>query len=178
MYSQYDEFLKEETTNNEGKTFLTHERLVRARNSLTSLVRKGTLFTYIDPHLVERIGSLPATNNAVESLNAQLRVVLREHRGLSLERRVKAAYWWCYMEERLGLARHTFCPITRTSSQAPSSAAKPNTVAAHASAPSHARASSPGGTVPSVGPEVEPSRISTMPQSWGSFCGRWVQRSA
>lgn len=105
-------------------------------------MRKGTLFTYIDPHLVERIGSLPATNNAVESLNAQLRVVLREHRGLSLERRVKAAYWWCYMEERLGLARHTFCPITRTSSQAPSSAAKPNTVAAHAAAPSHARASS------------------------------------
>jgi hypothetical protein len=66
-------------------------------------VRKGTLFTYIDPHLVERIGSLPATNNAVESLNAQLRVVLREHRGLSLERRVKTVYWWCYM--------HTECPL-------------------------------------------------------------------
>lgn len=23
--------------------------------------------------------------------------MLREHRGLSLERRVKAVYWWCYM---------------------------------------------------------------------------------
>ena len=84
----YDGFLREETTGDDGRTFLTHERLVRARNSLTALVRQGTLFTYVDPELVER---------AVESLNAQLRAMLREHRGLSLERRVKAVYWWCYM---------------------------------------------------------------------------------
>lgn len=48
-------------------------------------------------------GALPATNNAVESLNGQLRHLLREHRGLSLERRVKAICWWCYM--------HTECPL-------------------------------------------------------------------
>ena len=35
----YDEFLKEETTNDEGRTSLTHERLVKARNSLTALVK-------------------------------------------------------------------------------------------------------------------------------------------
>jgi transposase-like protein len=35
----YDGFLREETTNDEGRTFLTHERLVKARNSLTSLAR-------------------------------------------------------------------------------------------------------------------------------------------
>lgn len=102
--SDYDEFLREETTNDEGRTFLTHERLVRARNSLTALVRQGTLFTYVDPDLVSRLGALPATNNAVESLNAQLRAMLREHRGLSLERRIKAVYWWCYM--------HTECPMS------------------------------------------------------------------
>lgn len=99
----YEEFLREETTSDEGRTFLTHERLVRARNSLTALVRQGTLFTYVDPELVDRLGPLPATNNAVESLNAQLRHLLREHRGLSLERRIKAVYWWCYM--------HTECPM-------------------------------------------------------------------
>ncbi len=99
----YDEFLGEETTNDEGRTFLTHERLVKARNSLTALVRQGTLFTYVDPDLVGRLGGLPATNNMVESLNAQLRHMLREHRGLSLERRIKAVYWWCYM--------HTECPL-------------------------------------------------------------------
>lgn len=99
----YDEFLREETTNDEGKTFLTHERLVKARNSLTALVRQNTLFTYVEPDLVGRLGTLPATNNAVESTNAQLRRMLREHRGLSLERRIKAVYWWCYM--------HTECPL-------------------------------------------------------------------
>jgi ribosomal protein L37AE/L43A len=101
--SDYDEFLREETTNEEGRTFLTHERLVKARNSLTALVRQGTLFTYVDPDLTEMLGALPATNNAAESLNAQLRHMLREHRGLSLERRIKAVYWWCYM--------HTECPM-------------------------------------------------------------------
>ncbi|MCF2622038.1 hypothetical protein I6E04_07125 [Collinsella tanakaei] len=30
-------------------------------------------------------------------MNAQLRAMLREHRGLSIERRVKAIFWWCYM---------------------------------------------------------------------------------
>lgn len=101
--ADYDEFLREETTNDEGKTFLTHERLVKARNSLTALVRQNTLFTYVDPGLVEELGPLPATNNAVESLNGQLRHMLREHRGPSLERRIKAVYWWCYM--------HTECPL-------------------------------------------------------------------
>ena len=60
-------------------------------------------FTYVDPDLTERLGALPATNNAVESLNGQLRAMLREHRGLSLERRIKAVYWWCYM--------HTEAPL-------------------------------------------------------------------
>lgn len=99
----YDEFLKEETTSEEGRTTLTHERLVKARSSLTHLVRKDTLFTYVDPDLIAKLGPLPATNNAVESTNGQLRQMLREHRGLSLERRIKAVYWWCYM--------HTECPL-------------------------------------------------------------------
>ena len=37
-------------------------------------------------------------------MNAQLRALLRNHRGLSLMRRVKAVFWWCYLhtEEPLG----------------------------------------------------------------------------
>lgn len=31
-------------------------------------------------------------------MNAQIRHMLREHRGLRLTRRVKAAFWWCYMD--------------------------------------------------------------------------------
>lgn len=32
-----------------------------------------------------------------ESLNARLREMLRNHRGMSLMRRVKAVFWWCHM---------------------------------------------------------------------------------
>ena len=30
-------------------------------------------------------------------VNARLRAMLRNHRGLNIERRIKAAFWWCYM---------------------------------------------------------------------------------
>ena len=61
------------------------------------LVSQGTLFTYLDPELTAE-GPLPATNNRIEGgVNAQLRDLLRNHRGLSLMRRVKAVFWWCYL---------------------------------------------------------------------------------
>ena len=72
----------------------THERLRRARSSLSRLVSAGTLFTYLDPALAAE-GPLPRTNNPIEGgVNAQLREVLRNHRGLSLMRRAKAVFWW------------------------------------------------------------------------------------
>ncbi|BAK43976.1 hypothetical protein EGYY_07800 [Eggerthella sp. YY7918] len=30
-------------------------------------------------------------------MNRQLRIMLGEHRGLSIDRRIKAIFWWCYM---------------------------------------------------------------------------------
>ena len=84
-------------TGEDGRVTLTHERLVKARRSLVRLVNAGTLFTYLDPELV-RDGPLPSTNNRIEGgVNAQLRAMLRDHRGLSIERRLKAIFWWCYM---------------------------------------------------------------------------------
>ena len=86
----------------DGRMVYTHERVRKARRGLVTLVNKGTLFTYLDPALAAE-GPMPATNNRIEGgVNAQLRAVLRNHRGLSLLRRVKAVYWWCYM--------HTECP--------------------------------------------------------------------
>ena len=68
----------------DGRRQYTHERLRKA-------------FTYLDPDLAAE-GPLPRTNNPIEGgVNAQLRDVLRNHRGLSLMRRVKAVFWWCYM---------------------------------------------------------------------------------
>lgn len=97
-------FLKEKTLV-DGRYLLTHERLVKAKNGLDALISKGTLFTYLDPELTIE-GSLPATNNKIEGgVNAPLRQMLRDHRGMSLIRRIKAAFWWCYlhMEDPLPL---------------------------------------------------------------------------
>jgi hypothetical protein len=94
--SCWDNFLKEKTVI-DGKSQYKHERLRKARRGLEKLARQGTLFTYLDEALVKD-GVIPATNNRIEGgVNRQLRVVLREHRGLSLTRRIKAVFWWCYL---------------------------------------------------------------------------------
>ena len=82
----------EDTSVIDGRRVFTLERLRRARSSLSRLVSEGTLFTYLDPELTEA-GPLPSTNNAAESLNARLREMLRNHRGMSLMRRVKVVFW-------------------------------------------------------------------------------------
>jgi len=101
--TRWAEFLAEETVV-EGRRVLTHDRLVKAHNNLTRLINQRTLFTYLDPELSKE-GPLPATNNRIEGgVNAPIRQMLLDHRGLSDLRRIKAVYWWCYM--------HTECPLT------------------------------------------------------------------
>ncbi|AZN29819.1 IS1249 family transposase [Flaviflexus salsibiostraticola] len=98
----WEAFLAERTRLATGQVVLTHQRLVTARSALDTLIRTKTLFTYVDPanfpvdaylHM-----PLPATNNRIEGgINTQLRALLRDHRGMSLDRRIKAIMWWCYM---------------------------------------------------------------------------------
>lgn len=98
----WDEFLQEKSYI-DGKYFFTHERLRKARASLNRLINSGHLFTYLDP-LLSLDGPLPSTNNQIEGgVNAPIREMLRLHRGLSLTRRIKAVFWWCYL--------HTECPL-------------------------------------------------------------------
>ena len=74
-----------------------------ARNGLNKLVKDGVLFTFLDPGLTAE-GPLPSMNNRLEGgINAQIRNVLRDHRGMSSMRRAKAVFWWCYM--------HSECPL-------------------------------------------------------------------
>ena len=89
-------FLSEMTQDEKGKLRPMHERLLKAERSLVRLVRQNTLFTYLDESL--SCGEeLPSTNNRIEGgINAQLRTMLRNHRGMSIERRIKAVFWWCY----------------------------------------------------------------------------------
>lgn len=95
---KYHEFLSQVTQDENGRLRPTHERLLKAQNSLIKLITEGTMFTYLDEALKCEIDSIPAMNNRIEGgVNAQLRAMLREHRGLNIERRIKAVFWWCYM---------------------------------------------------------------------------------
>ena len=94
---RWGSFLAETTRGEDGRVALAHERLVKARRPLVRLVNAGTLFTYLDTALTGS-GPTPSTNNSIEGgVNARLRAMLRDHRGLSVERRLKAVFWWCYM---------------------------------------------------------------------------------
>ncbi|WP_301281127.1 IS1249 family transposase [Arcanobacterium phocae] len=94
-------FLAEKTRNEKGKLVDKHERLVKAGNSLSRLVDSGHLFTFLNPDLYddgEIIGSLPAMNNQIEGgINSPLRELLRRHRGMSIDHRIRAVLWWCYL---------------------------------------------------------------------------------
>ena len=112
------DFLEDRTVV-DGRRVYTHERLRRARSSLSSLVSAGTLFTYLDPALA-KAGPLPSTNNMIEGgANSQLRAVLRNHRGLTSVKRVKAVFWWCHAHSGGARGRRARssprCRPTRTS---------------------------------------------------------------
>ena len=96
--AKYNGFLSRKAYDENGNSRYTHERLIKAKNSILRLLREGTLFTYLDDDLIEQIDKLPSTNNRIEGgVNSRLRAMLRDHRGLSVERRIKAVFWWCYM---------------------------------------------------------------------------------
>lgn len=95
--NKWYDFLQEKSRNEYGQLVYTHERLRKARNSINSLLREDTLFTYLNP-MLSHGDKLPATNNVIEGMvNSQLREVLRNHRGLPLIKRAKACFWWCYL---------------------------------------------------------------------------------
>lgn len=86
--TRWERFLREFTLK-DGKRLYTHERLRRARRSLSKLVRSGQLFTLVEMGR-ERGGAWDSTNNAIESRNARIREMLRLHWGLPLIHRIKA----------------------------------------------------------------------------------------
>lgn len=95
---KYKDFLNEMTKDEFGNMRPTHERLIKASNSIVRLLKEGTMFTYLDESLASEIDKIPTTTNRIEGgINSQLRAMLRNHRGLSIERRIKAVFWWCYM---------------------------------------------------------------------------------
>ena len=103
---KYQDFLAEMTIDEYRHKRPTHERLLKAERSLLRLIREETLFTYLNEELPAEC-KVPSTNNLIEGgVNARLREMLRNHRGLSIERRIKAVFWWCYMHSPEPLRYH------------------------------------------------------------------------
>lgn len=80
----------------DGRKAWAHERLRKARGSLDRLVREGALFAFVEI-AQEHGGKWPATDNAIENVNARLREMLGPHRGLPLVHRIKAIFRRRYM---------------------------------------------------------------------------------
>lgn len=95
---KYNSFLSQLTYDEYGNSRYTHERLIKAQRSLMRLLKEETMFTYLDKELIAELDKIPRTNNQIEGgINSRLREMLRLHRGLSVEKRIKAVFWWCYM---------------------------------------------------------------------------------
>jgi len=83
-YLKWEEFLNERSVNQEtGKSHYTHKRLRSAYRSLKTNLK--WLFTWYD-HMELNI---PNTTNAIEGHFADLKTKLRNHNGLSIERKKK-----------------------------------------------------------------------------------------
>ena len=95
--SDYEGFLKERA--DDGRRF-KHERLRKAKRGLVALCNAGTLFAYLEEDLVAE-GPVPSTSNKIENLNGRIRRMLSMHRGMSIDHRVKAVFWFCYMESEM-----------------------------------------------------------------------------
>lgn len=111
--SKWERFLREFTLK-DGRKIYTHERLRSARRSLNKLAKEGTLFTFIELQESQG-GRWDSTNNIIEGrVNAQIRAMLRNHRGLSTMRRIKAVFWRCYMDSEFKASEAEMLKIMKT----------------------------------------------------------------
>lgn len=100
---RYDSFLRERTLHptNPRHWWYTHRKLRAARSLLSNALPH--LFTYIAYPFV------PRTTNQVEGgINAPLKELFRNHRGLSPERKTTLVGWYLYTRQRRSL--HTKKP--------------------------------------------------------------------
>lgn len=92
---RHKDFLEQKSVWADGSENDLHQRLVKARDMLRRRIREHTMFTFMDPE-AGTTTPMPTTNNAIESVNARIREMPGNHRGLCLIRRIKAVCWWCH----------------------------------------------------------------------------------
>ena len=84
----------------------THKRLRSAYYLLERLVKTGALFTHLAPEHEDL--NISSTTNRIEGgVNAQLRLLLKHHRGMSEAHMKRAVEWWLYTHSEAPAPPHT-----------------------------------------------------------------------
>lgn len=91
-WQSFGHLTTERTLFRNGQFGFTHDRLRKAWLLVRLVVRKNLIFTHIT------YGN-PRTTSPLEGLNAQIRDVLRRHRGMSEEHRRRAVEWFLTLHE-------------------------------------------------------------------------------
>jgi hypothetical protein len=90
-----DNIVRPEWAKRNSPWWYTHEKVRRAYYTLAGPLKRGLLFTFLDPNLTEL--QISSTTNRIEGgVNAPIKRLLRDHRGLTGPRQQRAAEWWCY----------------------------------------------------------------------------------
>ena len=76
--------------------WFTHDRLRKAYRLLERLSQAGTLFTYLRTEFTG-LGIASTTNRIEGGTNAQLRLLLQAHRGMSEDHQKRAIEWYLYL---------------------------------------------------------------------------------
>ncbi|WP_438286497.1 IS1249 family transposase [Glutamicibacter mishrai] len=77
------------------KSWPTHERLIKAYNAMSKVLKRGHLFTFLKSELTGL--GISATTNMIEgAINSGIREMTRLHRGMPIEHRRRACEWFCW----------------------------------------------------------------------------------
>ena len=88
---------KNELSYAEGEPKSKRKRKLRAARALLSnLIADNTLFNYLFVEIDRPLSALMYNNYIEGAINSQIKEMWRRHRGQSVIRRIKAAYWWCH----------------------------------------------------------------------------------
>lgn len=110
-WQSFGHLTRERTMFRNGQFGFTHARLRKAWTLVRLIVRKNLLF----PHIT--YGN-PRTTSRLESLNAQIRDLLRRHRGMSEEHRRRAVEWFLTTRELpIPNAIKTAGPVPKTTAK-------------------------------------------------------------
>ncbi|MGO2112269.1 MAG: IS1249 family transposase [Pseudoclavibacter sp.] len=92
-WQRYGHLTKERTLYNNGHFGFTHDRLRKAWNILHRAAKAGHVFTFLEH-------GNPRTTSPLEGgINAQIRTLLRHHRGMPTEHRRRAVEWFLLLHE-------------------------------------------------------------------------------